>query len=82
MIKTNSSHRFDQTGLLGFRDFSLPLNVFPALSVGPISVYLQYPAKVAGVSMERRLICTSFRAVRSFCNGPFYSNVLSALAFG
>ena len=47
LIKTNSSHRLDQTGLLGFLDFSLPLNVSSDISIGPISVYLQTPAKDA-----------------------------------
>ena len=45
--KTNSSRQLDQTGLLGFRDFSLPLNVSPDISIRPISVYLQNQAKVA-----------------------------------
>ena len=57
--------------MLGFRDFSLPLNVSPAISIRPISVYLQYPAKVAGVSMERPLICTSFRQLGVSAMGHF-----------
>lgn len=47
LIKTNSSHRLDQTGLLGLLDFSLPLNVSPDISIRPVSVYLQTPAKLA-----------------------------------
>ena len=47
LIKTNSTDRFDRTSLLGFRDLSLPLNVSPEISIRPISVYLQNPAKRA-----------------------------------